>query len=56
MGGFQHVMSNGKHQVFLAFVSCGNKSDVKFIRNDKILNVYKNAATYPAYLLTYKNV
>jgi len=58
MGGFQHVMTDrsGRHQVFLAFVCCGNKSDVKFIRQDKILNVYKNAATYPAYLLTYKNV
>ena len=56
MGGFQHVRSDGKHQVFLAFVATGNRSDCKFIRNDKILNVYKNEATYPAYLLSYKNV
>eukprot|EP00483_Globobulimina_turgida_P009588 UN09607 len=57
MGGFQHAKSNGQHQVFLAFVCCGNnQKDVKFIRQNKILNVYKDAATYPAYLLTYKNV
>jgi len=55
MGGFEHNSDHGKKQVFLAFVCCGNTHDVKFIRNDQILNVYKNAATYPAYLLTYKN-
>jgi len=53
MNGFQHVMSNGQHQCFLAFVCCGDGDDVKFIRSDQILNVYKDAATYPAYLLTY---
>ena len=56
MNGFQHVISGSQHQVFLAFVCCGDSNDVKFIRNDAILNVYKDAATYPAYLLTYKNV
>eukprot|EP00485_Elphidium_margaritaceum_P013387 CAMPEP_0202731034 /NCGR_PEP_ID=MMETSP1385-20130828/186943_1 /ASSEMBLY_ACC=CAM_ASM_000861 /TAXON_ID=933848 /ORGANISM="Elphidium margaritaceum" /LENGTH=743 /DNA_ID=CAMNT_0049397317 /DNA_START=44 /DNA_END=2275 /DNA_ORIENTATION=- len=56
MGGFQHSLPDGRQQVFLAFVCCGNHNDVKFIRNNQILNVYKDAATYPAYLLTYKNV
>ena len=55
MNGFQHVLGNRKHQCFLAFVCCGHQGDVKFIRQNKILNVYKDAATYPAYLLTYSN-
>eukprot|EP01084_Bolivina_argentea_P294898 507561_1 len=55
MNGFQHVISSSKHQVFLSFVCCGDTNHVKFIRSNKILNVYHDDATYPAYLLTYKN-
>ena len=54
MNGFQHPCENGKYQLFLCFVAGGNKKDVKYIRNNKILNVYKNEATYPAYLITYQ--
>lgn len=54
MNGFQHKMRNGKSQLFLCLVAGGNNNDVKYIRNNKILNVYKNEATYPAYLITYR--
>jgi len=54
MNGFQYVdPSNSENQVFLAFVACGDTNDVKFIRDDTILNVYCNEATYPAYVLTW---
>ena len=54
MNGFQHVIGNGKSQLFLCLVAGGNTTHVKYIRNNKILNVYQNDATYPAYLITYK--
>jgi len=54
MNGFQHPIGNGQSQLFLCLVAGGKDNDVKYIRNNKILNVYKNEATYPAYLITYK--
>ena len=54
MGGYQYQLGNGKVCLFLCLVAGGNTNDVKYIRNDLILNVYKNEATYPAYLITYQ--
>lgn len=51
--GYQHQLANGSLQIFLVLVAYGT-ADVKLIRDNSILNVYKNEATYPAYLLTYK--
>ena len=54
MRGFQHPVGNGHNQLFLCLVAGGNAQDVKYIRKNRILNVYKDEATYPAYLITYK--
>jgi len=52
-GGYQYALGNGQLQIFVSLVATGNVNDVKFIRNNAILNVYKNEATYPGYLVTY---
>jgi len=54
MNGFQHPIQNGQFQLFLCLVAGGNPQHVKYIRSNKILNVYKNEAAYPAYLITYR--
>lgn len=56
MGGFQYTNPmSGESQVFLALVACGNPVDCKIIQSGRgILNVYKNEATYPAYVVTYR--
>ena len=53
MRGFKYTATGKKYQVFLAFVAGGDTDHVKLIRNNSILNVYKNEATYPAYVVTY---
>ncbi|ETO19998.1 poly polymerase, catalytic region domain-containing protein [Reticulomyxa filosa] len=56
MNGFQYVCQDGSncHQIFLGLVATGVGMDCKFIRQDTILNVYKNECTYPAYVITYR--
>ncbi len=54
MSGYQYTGDAAGNQVFLAFVACGDQEAVKFIRGGQILNVYKNEATYPAYIVTYQ--
>jgi len=53
MGGYQFQNPlTGMAEVFLAVVQCGDGNDVKIIRGN-ILNVYANAATYPAYKVSF---
>ncbi|ETO22503.1 poly polymerase, catalytic region domain-containing protein [Reticulomyxa filosa] len=53
-GGFQFSLNDGTYQIFVSLVASGNPNDVKFISNGVVLNVYKNEATYPGYLVTYR--
>jgi hypothetical protein len=52
MGGYQHPIGNNRFLIFLALVAMGDAAEVKTVRPD-ILNVFVNAATYPAYLIEY---
>ncbi len=55
MGGYQHPLGNGRNLIFLALVATGNATDVRVLgaAPNHILNVFVNAATYPAYLIEY---
>jgi hypothetical protein len=55
MGGYQHPLGHGRSLIFLALVATGNATDVKVLgaAPHNILNVFVNAATYPAYLVEY---
>ncbi|ETO28476.1 poly polymerase, catalytic region domain-containing protein, partial [Reticulomyxa filosa] len=52
--GYQFSLSNGQAQIFISLIASGNPEHVKFIRGNTVLNVYKNEATYPAYLVTFR--
>jgi len=54
MNGFQFTDENTReNKVFLTLVAAGNENDVRFIRDDAILNVFCNEATYPCYIITW---
>eukprot|EP01084_Bolivina_argentea_P062767 114751_1 len=54
MDKFQYSIGDSIAQVILSLVGGSDYGDIRYIRNNKVLCVYENAATYPAYLITYK--
>ena len=51
--GYQ-LQGRGTSTLMLSMVAVGNPDHVRFIRNNEILNVFENAATYPGYLVEFR--